>query len=63
MSECNGTSSVAENISTERRVATEPMTCRTHIVQVLANCRNFGVEFVMQKSRFQLLTIGAPIAF
>jgi hypothetical protein len=63
MSECIGTSSVAENISTERRVATEPKTCRIHIVQVLANCRNFGVESVMQKSRFQLLTIGAPIAF
>jgi ABC-type transporter Mla MlaB component len=62
MSECNGPSSVAENISTERRVATEPMTCRNHIVQVLANCRNFGVRSVMQKSRFQLLTIGALIA-
>jgi len=63
MSECIGTSSVAENISAERRVATEPMTCRNHIVQVLANCRNFDVESVMQKSRFQLLTIGTPIAF
>ena len=63
MSACIGTSSVAENISTERRVATEPLTCRNHIAQVPANCRNFDVESVMQKSRFQLLTIGAPIAF
>jgi hypothetical protein len=36
--------------------------CSPRIVQLLANCRNFGVESAMQKSRFQLLTIGALIA-
>jgi hypothetical protein len=63
MSAYIGTSSVAKNISTERRVAPEPLTCRNHIVQVLVDCRNFAVESVMQELRFLLLTIGAPIAF
>jgi MFS superfamily sulfate permease-like transporter len=62
MSECIGTSSVAENISTERRVATEPVTCRNHIVQALANCRNLAVASAIAESSFQLLTSGALIA-
>jgi hypothetical protein len=36
--------------------------CSPRIVQLLANCRNFAVEWLVQKSRFQLLTIGALIA-
>src|SRR5712692_6413026 len=62
MSACIGTSSVAENISTERRVATEPLTCRNHIVQVPANCRSFAIALTMHSLSFQRLTNGAPIA-